>query len=169
MPGIFSFDNPAFVNRNEAFRFGRRRLHFDLPFRSMNIQPCVQCMVAILVVTKDHFQSWQRLHRNSRQLFRCGGTIIHIGRRDNDRDQQTQRSHQQMSLQAFDFLCTIVAPLFTTSLRCLHRLGVDTASTRRRFASFTHTNSHSQFVQNFLQRAIITPCRKVLPRRTFRE
>ncbi len=31
MPTIGSFDDPSFVNRNEAFRSGRWRLHFDGP------------------------------------------------------------------------------------------------------------------------------------------
>ena len=72
VPTIGSFDDPSLVNRNEAFRSRRRRLHFDGPLRAICFQPCVQRMVAILVVTEDHFQTRQVFDCDARQQFRGG-------------------------------------------------------------------------------------------------
>ena len=140
MPAIGSFDDPSLVNRNEAFRSGRRRLHFDGPLRAICFQPCVQRMVAILVVTEDHFQTRQVFDCDARQQFRGGSTVIQICCGDNNDNQQTQCIHQQMTLAALDFLCAVLASLVTTNLRRFYRLRIDTGGTGSGFSALLHTD-----------------------------
>ena len=68
-------------------------------------------MVAILVVTEDHFQTREVFDCDARQQFRGGSTVIQICCGDNNDKQQTQCIHQQMTLAALDFLCSVVASL----------------------------------------------------------
>jgi len=69
-----------------------------------------------------------------------------------------------MTLSAFDFLCSVVAPIFAFDCCCFYRLRIDTTCARRWFSTGLHANCGTQGVKNLLKRAIFAPRRKILPR-----
>ena len=68
MPGVRALNHPAFLQRREAFRARRTRLHFEAPVSTMRNHPGVQGMVVILLIRKDRHETWNghcQLHGKS--------------------------------------------------------------------------------------------------------
>ena len=63
MPGVCAFNHPVWLQRYEATRARRTRLHFDAPARTMLGPPDVQRRVMLLLIRTDRNETWKSLGR----------------------------------------------------------------------------------------------------------
>ena len=93
-PRIRALDDPAFVHGREACGAWGTGLHFESPTWPIFRQPSVECMIVIFVVAKDRLQARIVAGTDLREQSRSGGSIVDIGTRNPDGQQQAQRRCQ---------------------------------------------------------------------------
>ena len=125
VPGERSLYDPALGQHRKTFDSWFPCFHFEFPTRSIQRQPCTKIEIVILVVPPELLHTRVILGVESPHHVCSRGTIVEGCGRDHDRQQQSQRVHQNMTLSAVDFLAAIVAML-AASFRRLDRLAVNT-------------------------------------------
>src|SRR5438874_10628624 len=94
MPGVRALNHPAFLQRREAFRARRTRLHFDAPASTMRGHPGVQGVVVILLIRKNCAETRKVVGRHVAEQGEGRHPIIETGTGNEDGEQQTQRIDQ---------------------------------------------------------------------------
>ena len=90
----------------------------------------------IFLVSKDDFQPRQLVGSDACQQLWCGGAVVQVRCCDDNRHQQSQRIHEQMTLAAFDFLPAIITAIRPADLCRFDGLGVDANGARCGFTTF---------------------------------
>src|SRR5438067_13212332 len=116
MPGVRALNHPAFLQRREAFRARRTRLHFDAPASTMRGHPGVQGVVVILLIRKNCAETRKVVGRHVAEQGEGRHPIIETGTGNEDGEQQTQRIDQEMALAPVDFLAAIIPALGASHL-----------------------------------------------------
>src|SRR5581483_7922006 len=160
-PGERPLYHPAALQGDEA-PLPRRTTHDHHPVRpAMHAQPAVQLGAVVLGVRLHHLQARPVLARELREQLPSGLRVIDVGRRDDDRQQQAQRVHDDVALAATDLLAAIGAHLLA-ALRGLDRLAVDAGDAGRRLPPSLGAELGAQGIEDLLPGAIPTPPAEVV-------
>src|SRR5262245_35263984 len=144
MPGVGAFNHPVWLQRYEATRARRTRLHFNAPASTMLGHPGVQSVVVKLLVRKDRHKTRKVMRRDvAEQRWGCR-PIIETRPGHEHGKQQSQRIDQHMALTPLHFLAAVIATLKTSHLGGLDRLTVDARSTRGGFTPCCHASPLAQ-------------------------
>src|SRR4029450_915749 len=87
MPGVRALNHPAFLQRREAFRARRTRLHFEAPVSTIRSHPGVQGMVVILLIRKDRDETRKVVGRDGPEQGQGRPPIIETGTGNEDGEQ----------------------------------------------------------------------------------
>jgi class 3 adenylate cyclase len=87
MPGVRALNHPAFLQRREAFRARRTRLHFEAPVSTIRSHPGVQGMVVILLIRKDRDETRKVVGRDVAEQGQGRHPIIETGTGNEDGEQ----------------------------------------------------------------------------------
>src|SRR5687768_9269500 len=126
------------------------------------IDPIVQRVVVIATIAVDDTQTWKRFGIHLGQDILGCNTVVHACRRDQHRQQQTQRIHNQMPLSTFDFLAGIVAAFFAALLGGFYRLAVDGRDAWMKVASRLFAHVGTQTSEDLIPDAMLGPVGEVV-------
>src|SRR5712692_10401719 len=124
-PSIRALNHPAFAHWRESLGFWGTELHFDFPARTVFFHPGLERRIVILVIAKDRLQAWEVLRIDLRKQVHRASSIIDLGARTQDGQQQTQGIDPHMPLATLDFLAPVVTTFLASDLRGLPRLTVN--------------------------------------------
>src|SRR3989442_5135606 len=107
-PCIRALHHPAFAHGRETWGAGGTRLHFESPTWTIGCQPSVERMIVIFAIAKDRLQAGIVVRTDLREQGRSGGSIVDIGTRNPDGQQQPQSIDQHLPLASPAFLSPLV-------------------------------------------------------------
>src|SRR5215831_9860302 len=159
VPRVGALNDPALLQRREAFHPCGTRLYLDAPPGPVLGHPGLQSLVVILLSRTDRYKVWKVLGRDEAEKERSRHAIVEPRTGHEDRQYQAQRIDQQMPLTPFDVLGPLIPTLRAPSLGGLHRLIVDARGTGGGLASHGHARAFAQGLDHCGPSPVGTPLR----------
>src|SRR6266568_1828401 len=131
IPRVGAFHDPTYPHGRKtgaALWTGR---DLEMPRGAMGGQPVVERVIVVLGIPKDRLDTRKSRGRHQCKDLHSRPAIIKTSARDEDRDKEPQRVHDDMALTALEFLAPVIAALRAANLGGFDRLTIDADRTRR--------------------------------------